>query len=166
LVHEHLYQSENLAQIDFGEYLSHLVGDLLRSYDHGAGAVSVQVDISGPDSTDPNATQAIWLDIQTAIPCGLIVQELVSNALKHAFPDGRAGQIWVELRADEQALVLRVSDDGVGLPKEIEFQHTESMGLQLVSMLTLQLGGNIELEQQEGTSFKLTLTRPKRQQEA
>jgi two-component sensor histidine kinase len=85
---------------------------------------------------------------------------LVSNALKHAFPEGRAGQIWVELRADESELILRVCDDGVGLPKDMDFQYTESMGLQLVNMLTLQLKGNIELEQDSGTAFKLTLIRP------
>lgn len=155
LVHEHLYQSENLAQIDFGKYLHHLVNDLLRSYGHRARAVSVQINISEP----ANPTQAIWLDIQTALPCGLIVQELVSNALKHAFPNGRAGQIWVELQANEPELVLRVSDDGLGLPKDLAFQQTESLGLQLVNMLTLQLNGNIVLKQQKGTSFELTFTK-------
>jgi two-component sensor histidine kinase len=160
LVHEYLYQSENLAQIDFGEYLRHLIDDLLRLYGHRAGAVSIQIDVSGPDTRGTDTTKVIWLDIHSAIPCGLIVQELVSNALKHAFPEGRAGQIWVELRADESELILRVCDDGVGLPKDMDFQYTESMGLQLVNMLTLQLKGNIELEQDSGTAFKLTLIRP------
>jgi PAS domain S-box-containing protein len=153
LIHEHLYQSKNLAQIDFGDYMRHLFDDLLRSYQHPAATITTQVNVTGSGGSG-----GVWLDVQTAVLCGLIINELISNALKHAFPDGRAGQICLDLHAENNGLVLQVSDNGVGLPEEVDFQQAESLGLQLVNMLAHQLKGTIELERKEGATFKLYFT--------
>ncbi len=158
LVHEQLYQSEDLARIDFAEYVRNLAADLFRSYRVSSSAITLMVDVDD-----------ISLDINTAIPCGLIINELVSNALKHAFPAGEArgerskskGEIRIELCSDEGGrLTLIVGDNGVGLPKDLDFQNTESLGLQLVNMLTYQLEGSIELDRSGGTAFKITFARP------
>jgi two-component sensor histidine kinase len=100
------------------------------------------------------------LSIDTAIPCGLIVNELVTNSLKHAFPDGRGGEIRVELRSDgDNKFALMVSDDGVGLPEDLDFRKTESLGLQLVNNLSVvQLEGTIDLDRSGGTVFRITFT--------
>src|SRR5205823_10350430 len=100
--------------------------------------------------------EPVILDIDQAIPCGLMFNELLSNAFKHAFPESRAGEVHVELHADtapQATLVVR--DDGVGFPDDVDFHHTESLGLQLVSMLTEQLQGTIALERVGGTTFTL-----------
>jgi two-component sensor histidine kinase len=150
LIHEKLYQSENLAQIDFGEYIRSLVTSLSRSYSARAGDITL--DIRADD---------VPLGIDTAVPCGLILNELVSNALKYAFPDGRAGQVRVELTADDDRRVtLTVGDDGVGFPEGLDFRGTTSLGLQLVNTLVDQLEGSIELNNGRGTEFKITFSVP------
>lgn len=120
---------------------------------------------------DPNVVRLktevkdVFLDVNTAIPCGLIINELVSNSLKHAFPEGRAweerskskGEIGISLRPDKEGrFTLVVRDNGVGLPKDFDLQKTESLGLQLVKDLTEQLNGSLELEREGGTAFKIT----------
>ncbi len=154
LIHEKLYQSRDLAQIDFAEYVHNLTSHLFRSY--GAIARNVTLNVGIHD---------VYFDVNTAVPCGLIVNELVSNSLKHAFPDGRVGTISVSVTADQEAAVSRegqaiytltVSDNGVGTPKDFDFRHTESLGMQLVNTLTEQLGGSVELESTGGTAFKIT----------
>jgi two-component sensor histidine kinase len=113
----------------------------------------------------------VLLDIDRAIPCGLIVNELVSNSLKHGFPSSEdrskrsqsRNEICVELHSDNQEkLTLIISDNGVGFPKDLNFQKTESLGLQLVNTLTDQLEGDIELDRRNGTAFKITFAQPKR----
>jgi len=102
-------------------------------------------------------TEPIWVNIDIAIPCGLIVNELVTNALKHAFPAGQVGQIYiiVKLQAHDR-IVIKVGDDGIGLPLELNWQNTKSLGLQIVNILTNQLKGNIELNTRDfGTKFIL-----------
>ncbi len=109
--------------------------------------------------------EPIVLDIDQAIPCGLILNELLSNAFKYAFPQNHTGEVHVELHTDTaQQAALVVRDNGIGFPDEIDFRHTESLGLQLVAMLTEQLQGTIALERADGTTF--TLTFPVRNVEA
>ncbi len=148
LIHEKLYQSEDLARVDFSEYIQGLVSYLLRSYASQAGRVRPVVEV-----------EEIFLGIDTAIPCGLVINELVSNALKYAFPDGRSGEVRVALRSDgEDRFTLTVGDDGVGFPDELDFRNTESLGLQLVITLVDQLEGSIELDRSGGTEFKMDFT--------
>jgi PAS domain S-box-containing protein len=146
LVHERLYQSQDLARIDFGEYIRNLANYLLGSY--GADANVIQLKIHVDD---------VFLGVDTAITCGLIINELVSNCLKYAFPDGQAGEICIELRSDDESqFTLIVSDNGGGLPESLDFRDTRSLGLQLVNTLVDQLGGAIELDRSGGTAFKIT----------
>jgi len=95
------------------------------------------------------------LTINTSIPLGLIVNELLTNSLKHAFPDGRSGEIGIEFQPVNNKFLLTVSDDGVGFPEDLDFQKTETLGLQLVNMLIKQLDGTIELDRSHGTEFKI-----------
>ena len=155
LIHEKLYQSEDLARIDFAEYIRDLTNYLLRMY--GTGTYRVRLIVNVED---------VSLDIDTAIPCGLMVNELVSNSLKYAFPMGDRSldeqrefkaEISVDLRLDNDSnLILIVSDNGVGFPENLDFRETESLGLQLVNTLTEQLDGSIELDRTGGTTFKIT----------
>ncbi len=146
LVHEKLYQSRDLSRIDFSEYIRNLSVYLFHSYQVDPGRIQLKQDIEG-----------ILLDINTAIPCGLIMNELISNALKHAFPEGRRGEIHLGLkRQDEQKLLLTVRDDGVGLPEDLDIQKTKSLGMQIVTLLAYQLDGTIELSRQAGTEFRIS----------
>jgi two-component sensor histidine kinase len=152
LVHEKLYQSPDLARVDFAEYIRNLTTYLFRAY--SAHAHDIILDIQTDD---------VFLGIDTAVPCGLILNELISNALKHAFPNGRKGKIRVEFRAGEGAradgggmLALTVDDDGVGLPEGFDFQDTPSLGLRLVNSLVDQLDGRIETHNHGGTQVRIT----------
>ncbi len=99
------------------------------------------------------------MDNDTAAPCGLLLNELISNALNHAFPAGKAGEIRVEFRVNgDKRCILRVSDNGVGFPQDLEFRTMKSLGLQLVNTLVRQLAGSIKLERAGGTSFEITFT--------
>lgn len=150
LIHERLYQSQDLARIDLAEYIRDLAAHLIRSYKDSSERVALKVDAEGG-----------FLNIDIAVPCGLILNELVSNALKHAFPDARTGEIHVELYADhDHQFIFRVSDNGVGLPQDLDFQNTQSLGLQLVNMLVSQLDGTIELNRGLGTEFKIRFSVP------
>ena len=144
LIHERLYQSGNLARIDFGEYARSLVSFLARSY--SVPGVQVQVNV-----------QDIELPVNTGIPCGLIINELVSNALKYAFPNEREGEVEIRLEVTpDRIAVLSVRDDGIGLPREFDYQDTTTLGLQLVNTLTKQLNGTIGLIRDRGTTFSIT----------
>jgi two-component sensor histidine kinase/PAS domain-containing protein len=144
LIHEKLYQSGDLAHIDFAEYARSLVASLARSYTSGT-AVKVDAEVEG-----------IMLDIDRAIPCGLIINELVTNSLKYAFPDGRSGTITISMSRGGGKYALTVADDGAGLPPGLDFRDTPSLGLQLVNTLASQLEGTIELDTARGTRFKIT----------
>jgi PAS domain S-box-containing protein len=148
LIHEKLYQSPDLARVDFAEYLQSLAAALCRSYGADVRGISLSIQ-----------TDKILLGIDTATPCGLLLNELISNALKHAFPAGRAGEIRIEFRVNgDKQCILRVSDNGVGFPQDLEFRTMESLGLQLVNTLVRQLAGSIKLERAGGTSFEITFT--------
>jgi PAS domain S-box-containing protein len=144
-VHEMLYQSGEYGVIRFSGYIRRLVTHLSRTYLHRSHSVRIMVD----------AVDAA-LPMNQAVPCGLIIHELVSNALKYAFPEGRNGRILIRLTChDENRLQLTVSDDGTGIPAEINFPGTTSLGLQLVASLSEQLGGEVGLDRQDGTTFTL-----------
>ncbi|NJK73261.1 MAG: GAF domain-containing protein [Microcoleus sp. SU_5_6] len=145
LIHEKLYRSPNLAQIDLGEYLEDLVTNLFHSYNVSGNRVKLQV-----------LTEPIALNIETATPCGLIANELVSNTVKHAFPNGKAGTVSVECyQTSDRKIHLFVKDNGVGFPEGLDFRQTSSMGFQVVCTLTEQLEGTIELDSTNGTVFHL-----------
>ncbi|MFW6112590.1 MAG: PAS domain S-box protein, partial [Chloroflexota bacterium] len=145
LVHQKLYQSDNLATIDFGGFVSTLANTLLRSY--GVDVDKVTMKIESDD---------VWLGIDSAIPCGLIINELVSNSLKYAFSEGQAGEISIGLHSSNgNELELVASDNGVGIPEGLDFKNTDSLGLQLVMTLVRQLRGDIELDRTEGTKFRI-----------
>lgn len=146
LVHEKLYQSADLAQIDFGSYVRSLVNFLIQAYGNGSGKVQVTA-----------AAQNIHLDIDSAIPCGLIINELVSNSLKYAFPANKAGHIEIvfeEPASGEYLLVVR--DDGVGLPAGLDPARSTSLGLKLVTGLVQQLNGTLVTDNTKGASFEIT----------
>ncbi len=145
LIHEKLYQSANLAEVDFAAYLHNLVSFLSQSYRERANSVEIVVQAA-----------ALQLDLETAIPCGLIVNELVSNALKHAFPDGRAGVITVSLQPiAEGQMCLEVLDDGVGIPTGAGRPDGSSLGLSLVRTLVDQIGGTLKITSKAGASFRI-----------
>ena len=143
LIHERLYQSADLSRIEFSQYLDNLANRLLHSYQVNSDRVRLSLH-----------SEEVFLNINTAIPCGLIVNELISNALKHAFPNGRKGQVAVELRRNESGeFLLRVSDDGVGFPKALDFRRTETLGMQIVVTLVDQIDGTIEMGELGRTEF-------------
>jgi PAS domain S-box-containing protein len=145
LIHEKLYQSANLAEINLADYARDLVTYLLRSQDAAKRGISLNIQ-----------TDDVLLDIDKAIPCGLILNELVSNSLKHAFPQGQTGKICVELHVnDANRSTMMIGDNGIGFPEELNFRHPTSLGLQLVNTLVNQLNGVIELDCSQGTTFKI-----------
>ena len=145
LMHEKLYRAKDLARIDFREYVADLAGNLLTLNTGKAERIEMKVDIEG-----------VVLDVNSSIPCGLIINELVSNALAHAFPDGRKGRIDISMRSgDGRRVTLSVSDNGTGFPEDMDFRNTASLGMQLVTSLVKQLDGVIELDRTEGTSFTI-----------
>jgi PAS domain S-box-containing protein len=147
LIHEKLYSSSDFSRIDMGPYIQGLTEQLFRSY-AVRGGISPVIDVRG-----------VQLDIDLAIPCGLLINELVCNALEHAFPDGRTGQLFVGLTpdaGDSLRLVLEVRDTGVGLPSGVDVASTSSLGLRLVTALTEQLGGSMRLVREGGTAFRIS----------
>jgi PAS domain S-box-containing protein len=144
-VHERLYHSSDLSQVTFSDYIRSLTNHLSKTYLLDGERIRIEAEI-----------EDIALDIGTAIPCGLIINELVTNSIKHAFPDERVGTIRIELRrAPGEQFMLRVVDDGVGFPAGLDFQLTESLGMQIVLTLVDQIEGAIEREPGPGTSFRI-----------
>jgi len=145
-IHEKLYESDNLAKIDLRDYISSLAKSLFSTYKVNTAQIHLAVDADD-----------ISLGIDTAIPCGLIINELVSNSLKHAFPNNRIGRIAITVRAVRPGeFELVVGDDGVGIPTGLDIMNAKSLGLHLVSLLAKnQLRGNIEMMRNGGTSFRI-----------
>lgn len=146
LIHERLYRSTDLKNIDFGDYIRTLVMDLFRTYLAEPSRIKLDLDV-----------EDVMLDIDTAIPLGLIVNELVSNSMKHAFPDNRKGTIKLEFKSDSQGCHLVVGDDGIGLPLGLDIKHTETLGLQLVSSLIGQIDAEMQVNNHDGTEFTIRL---------
>ncbi len=146
LVHEKLFQSGNLSRIDFGGYINSLALHLVQAYSAQPGCVRLETEF-----------EDVTLDIASAMPCGLLLNELISNAIKHAFPESRAGVIRIGLKRRPGGLIeVRVADDGIGFPKDLDFRKANSFGLQIVNLLAGQLEAAIELDRTNGTAFTVT----------
>lgn len=165
LIHEELYQGKDMETLEFSAYLRRLTGDLIKSYDSENMDISLKLEL-----------EQVYLGMDTAVPLGIIVNELVSNALKHAFPAGRGGEIHISLFALEEGnsknenrnscknegnfeYTLIVADNGSGIPENLDFRNTDSLGLQLVNLLVEQIDGCIELNRDSGTEFKIMFNR-------
>jgi PAS domain S-box-containing protein len=145
LIHEKLYQSHDLSKIDFTEYIRSLASSLFASYRIDSDSVQLKVQ-----------AEHLLLEVDAAIPCGLILNELITNALKYAFPAGRRGEIRIDLRSNYDKVSFSVADDGVGFPKALDFRNAPSLGLQLVTTLVDQLGGTIRFSTAHGTEFAIS----------
>lgn len=145
-IHEKLYLSKDLGMIDFAEYVQDLAVNLFRSY--GVNSDTIRLKINAFD---------VFLSIDTAIPCGLVITELVSNSLKYAFPSGRTGEVYINLSSyNDGEFVLIVGDSGAGFPKDLDFENTKSLGLKLVTTLAKQqLKGTIDMHTNGGTEFRI-----------
>lgn len=146
LIHEQLYQSKDLSNIDFGIYISNLVNSLMQSYRQESRRIRPKIESNG-----------VFIGIDLAIPCGLIINELVSNSLKYAFPEADEGVISITTRFDNKnEIEMVIGDNGIGIPKNLDFKNTKTFGLQLITGLVgHQLAGEIEINQNEGTEFRI-----------
>lgn len=144
LIHEKIYNSQDLSKVNFAKYIQDLATYLFHAYEPNP-RVELEIDI-----------EPISLNLDTATPCGLLISEVVSNALKYAFPNERAGRIWITLNylANEK-MVLEIGDNGIGLSPDINLENSESLGLQLVRDLSQQIKGKLEIDCQRGTCFKI-----------
>ncbi|MDQ1254048.1 MAG: domain S-box protein [Euryarchaeota archaeon] len=154
LLHEELYNGEGTDKLDFSSYTKRLAGNLFKTYNLYSKNVHLSMEL------EDNA----FLDMDTAVPLGIIVNELISNSLKHAFTEKHEGKIRIGLCSDAEmsdemkksVFILTISDDGKGMPEDFEFESAESLGLELVSILVDQLNGEIELNRSQGTEFRIT----------
>lgn len=145
LVHEKLYRSKNLSRIELSEYVNSLAIHLFHSYNKDTNSIKLNLDV-----------KEIALDINLAIPCGLIINELISNALKYAFPEGRKGEIGIELKPKkDNRLLLLVRDNGIGFPQDLDIRNTNTLGMQIVTLLVDQIDGVLTLRRSPGTEFKI-----------
>lgn len=150
LVHEKFYQSDTITEIDFAAYIEKLCQYIYQTY--GDKSDRIKVVVKGKDFN---------LDMDTAMPCGLLVNEIVSNAYKYAFPAPQSGKILIELKKDNGKMMLGVYDNGVGFPDNFDFEKAESLGMQLIQALTSQLDGELKVSHENGTSFEVTFQYPK-----
>ncbi len=148
MIHEMLYQSKDINRVNLSDYIKNLVTTLSHSY--GKSNVGIIMDV-----------EETYLNIETAVPCGLIINELVSNSFKHAFPD-KEGELSIYLDSQENCFRLVISDDGVGFPENVDFQNIEtSLGLKLVNILVKQIEGSIEVDRTFGTKFSINFKEQK-----
>ena len=145
LIHQQLYRSDSLSQISFEYYLKDLVVHLFQLYSHHKDYVKLTSDVHG-----------ITMGIDTAVPCGLLVNEIVTNSLKHAFPNERKGEVKIDIKMDGENYVMKISDNGIGIPGNINFDEEKSMGVQLIKMLTEQLDAKVEINRDYGTEYIMT----------
>jgi two-component sensor histidine kinase len=149
LIHEQLYQIEDLARVHFISYLKGLATSLARS--HATGAANIDIKVEGDE---------LHLTLEEGVPCGLLVNELVTNALKYAFPGGRSGSITIRLKQlPESRILLEVSDDGIGLPEGYDPAAATTLGLRLVHNLVQQLDGEMGVCKSPGACFTITFQR-------
>ncbi|MDO8872759.1 MAG: PAS domain S-box protein [Methanoregula sp.] len=146
LVHEKLYRSESLSRIDFADYCRFLATQLMSYYSTDTRRVRLDFTLG-----------KIMVDINTAVPLGLVMNELVSNALKHAFPDGRNGTISLSGGVEGDVITLVVRDNGVGMPADLDWKNTDTLGMRLITTLVDQVDGNIVLDQENGTAFTIVV---------
>ena len=150
LVHEKFYQAEELTEIDFGEYAQKLCQYLYQSYGDKTDRINVKV-----------TGDHVGLDMDTAMPCGLLVNEVVSNSYKYAFPGTTTGEIVINLKKEQKKVTLTMSDSGVGLPDHVDYEKSETLGMQLIQALTSQLDGELKVSREKGTTFEVTFTYPR-----
>jgi PAS domain S-box-containing protein len=146
LVHEKLYRSEDIAKIDLYDYIKFLGTGLFQFYDAKIRGIQFRLDI-----------HEVSVNINAAIPLGLIINELISNSLKYAFPDDRTGEVAISVTKDNRAISINYSDNGIGIPAGLDWRNTESLGLRLVNTLVDQLNGTIDLDRTTGTRFVMLL---------
>ncbi len=145
LVHEKLYQANSFSDIDYGNYLKNILSSLMQSYNVDQDKIKSEVNVYD-----------LTFDIDKAVPCGLILNELISNSLKHAFPDGRSGKITINVKLEDDMYVIVYSDDGVGIPDKIKLGKLKtSIGLQLIDGLIKQLDGISDLDRSNGTKYTI-----------
>jgi hypothetical protein len=150
LIHEKLYRSEDIERVDFIEYVTDLISDLIRTYGVHRKDVTVHTDIEN-----------FSLGVDAAVPCGLIINELISNVFKHAFVDGAKGDLWIKMsQLGDKTYMLTVRDNGVGLPEGFSLETTNSLGMKLVRDLARQLDGDISVENGNGATFRATFREP------
>jgi len=151
LVHEKFYQSDGISEIDFAEYTEKLCQYIFQSFPETASRVQLTVE-----------SDKVAFDLDTAMPCGLLINEIVSNSLKYAFPDGMAGEIVIQLKSEEKNKVrISVRDNGKGMAQEYDLKNPTTLGLQLIDALTSQLNGEVEMIRKDGTIFNITFTYPR-----
>ncbi len=141
-IHEALYQNKNFESVNFTEYISTISKNLLHSYSVGGEKIRLILTLDN-----------LFLNLDTSIPCGLIINEILSNSLKYAFPDNREGIIFVTLKNNRGKVHIEVGDNGVGIPESLDIKNTQSLGLQLVDTLVEQINGALTLERTKGTKF-------------
>jgi PAS domain S-box-containing protein len=144
LIHEQMYESTDLKRIDFGDYIRTRCMDLYRTIVLHPEKIKLQMDL-----------ESVKVDINTAIPCGLILNELVSNAMKHAFPDDLEGELNIKFYSKDGYLILSVKDNGVGFPQDVDYKTRKSLGLNIVNNLVRQIDGEIEMIRDGGTEFTI-----------
>jgi len=148
LIHEKLYRSKDFASIDFAYYIRSLTIHLMQTYQIDPEQINFIADVKD-----------IHLDINQGIPVGLLLNELISNALKHAFPNGKKGEIIVKFHTDKKGKkTLNVSDNGIGYPDKVDISKPKTLGMQLIKDLTKQIGGKLDLDNKAGTTFTITFT--------
>ncbi len=146
LVHEKLYQTKDLSSINFEDYITSIVSEIISLYRINTNAITTEINI-----------EDIGLDLEAAVPCGLIINELLTNAFKHAFPDNRSGVLSVNFsKTDHHAYTLAIKDNGVGLPEGFDYKEASTLGLQLVNVLTGQLNGTLQIRSDKGTEAVVT----------
>lgn len=150
IIHENLYQTTNFSSIDFSSYLENLCSNLIASYHLYSGTVQLHTEL-----------QKVELVLDQAIPCGLLVNELITNSLKYAFPEGRSGEIAVQLFEKAGRIHLKIGDNGVGMPEDYDILNSDTLGLQLVSTLVEQLEGEIQVDNSEGIKYLITFEKAK-----
>lgn len=144
LIHEELYSSQDFSHIKLSEYIQNLTKELLTSHIEDPGRVKLTVNV-----------EDVSMELETAIPLGLLINEIVANSVNHAFPNDRKGEIIVDLQRDGDAFILKTSDNGVGIPQDIDFKKADTLGFQLINSLVNQLDGQMKMDTNNGTTFTL-----------
>ena len=145
LVHEHLYQKNDFSRINYKDFIVDVIKELESIYHKRNGTIEIKLNI-----------EDLTLDIDSAIPCSLIINELVTNAYKYAFPDNRSGELGISFAKEDDAYILTIKDNGIGLPKGVDYRNSNTLGLQIVNVLCKQLRGNLEMRVDRGTEAVIT----------
>ena len=149
-IHESLYQTKNFESVNFSEYVTTLSKNLVHTYSINTKKVKLILTLD-----------ELMLNLDASIPCGLIINEIISNSLKYAFPDNRDGIIFVTLRVDKNKVKIEVGDNGIGIPENVDIKNTQTLGLQLVDTLVEQLSGTVKLKRSKGTIFSIEFNKYK-----